>query len=120
MNEAPEGRDALVFFAVLGGGLRLDEDALEILARFVVRREEGAIAREEVAALAGLEVGHEPQEHLGVVGELEVVLDEPIELLLELLVRERRAIEAHAEHGDDQQRRQEDAPEERAREETHV
>jgi len=120
VHQAPEGGDALVFLAILGGGLGFDEDALEILPRLVVGREKARVARQQVAALARLEVGGEPQEHLGVVGELEIVLHETIELVLELLVRERRSVQADPEHSHHEQRREQNPPEQSTEEEAHA
>ncbi len=112
--EPSEGGDALVLHPVLGDVLRLGEEALEIAARLLVRSKERAIAREQVPALARLEVDHQPQELLGVVGQLQVVLHQPLELLLELLVGVVRARQTHAQDGNDQERAEEDAPEESA------
>ena len=72
-----------------------------------------------IAALAGLEVGHEAEHDLGVVGELEVVLDEALELALELFVRARGAKETEPEHAHDEQRAEEDSPEESGGEKPH-
>ena len=113
-DQPPERRDALVLHPVLGDVLRLGEEALEIATRLLVRSEKRAVAREQVPALARLEVHHQPQELLGVVGELQVVLHQPLELLLELLMGIVGARETHAEDGDDQERTEEDAPEESA------
>jgi hypothetical protein len=119
VKEATEGGDALVLHAVLGDVLRLGEEALELAARLLVGRQKRAIARQEVAALAGLEVDHEPEELLGVVGQLEIVLDEALELLLELFVGVIGPEETDAQDGDDEERAEQDAPEKGALQDTH-
>ncbi len=119
-DEAPEGRHALVLHSVLGDGLSLGEQALELPPRLLVGREEAPVVRQEVAALARLQVDHQAQQLLRVVGELQVVLHEALELLLELLVRGVGAVEAPAEHEDDEERAEENSPEESAAEDSHV
>ncbi len=106
VDEASERRDALVLHSVFGDGLRFGEHALEIPAGFLVGGQVALLAREQVTALSGLEIDHEAQELERVVGELQVVPDEPLELLLELLVRGVRPVQAHAEHRHDEQRAQ--------------
>ena len=99
VDQAPERGDALVLHAVLGDVLRLGRARPRARARACSYGvEERAVAGQQVAALAGLEVGHQAQELLGVVGELEVVLHQALELLLELFVRAVGAREPDAEH----------------------
>ena len=116
-DQAGEGVDPLVLHPVLGGGLRLGEHRLEVVAGVLVRHQERAVPGEQVAALARLEISHQAEEDLGVVRQLEVVLHQALELALQLLVRLGGALQTDPEHADDEQRAEEDAPEECTREE---
>ena len=66
--DAAGAKDAMI--AANAGHSGLSD--LETAARLLVRHEEGSIAREEVAALAGLEIGHEAEHDLGVAEQEEV------------------------------------------------
>jgi hypothetical protein len=103
VEQAPVRGDALVFHSVFRRRLGLGKNGLDVMTRLLVGREEGSIVREQEAALARLQVSHQAEHDLRVVGEFQIVLDEPLELAIKFLVRAGRAVETEAQHANDEE-----------------
>jgi hypothetical protein len=120
VHQAPERRHALVLHAVSATSCasRSTPSRSWRACSYGARKERSPVSR--YPRLPVSRSDHHAEELLGVVGELQVVLHQAHELLFELSVRGRRAIEAPAQHRDDEQRAQKDSPEEGALEYAHL